>query len=169
MPVRVVFGLFEFISNSQKPLRPSATQRMESLAKLEVSSSKASRSARLTRKTKTLWRNLFTGSKLSVKITKAVSMTRWDKVLKKRVPMKMILLDVESDEGFKILTERGKVKLGCEVFPLEVFKPRERLPSRCFKCQRLGHVAKFCKGDETCMRCSEKVTDENKAIRNGTV
>jgi len=37
----------------------------------------------------------------SVKITKAVRMTRWDKVLKKRVPMKMILLDVESDEGFK--------------------------------------------------------------------
>ena len=54
----------------------------------------------------------------SVKITKAVRMTRWDKVLKKRVSMKMILLDVESDEGFKILTERGKVKLGCAVFHL---------------------------------------------------
>ena len=100
----------------------------------------------------------------SVKITKAMRMTTWDKVLKKRVPMKMILLDVESDEGFKILTERGKVKLGCEVFPLEVLKPRERLPPSCFKCQRLGHVAKFCKGDETCMRCSEKVTDENKTM-----
>ena len=78
--------------------------------------------------------------------------------------MKMILVDVESDEGLQVLTERGEVKLGCEVFPLEVFKPTERLPPRCFKCQRLGHVAKFCKGDETCMRCSEKVTDENKAM-----
>ena len=74
----------------------------------------------------------------SVKITKAVRMTRWHKVLKKRVPMKMILLDGESHEGFKIVTERGKVKLGLEVFPLEVFKPRERLPPRCCKCQRLG-------------------------------
>jgi len=100
----------------------------------------------------------------SVKVTKAVRMTRWDKVLKKRVPMKMILLDGESHEGFKIVTERGKVKLGCEVFPLEVFKPRERLPPRCFKCQGLGHVTQFCKGDETCMRCSEKVTDENKTM-----
>ena len=35
----------------------------------------------------------------SVKITKAVRMTTWDKVLKKRVPIKMILLDVESSEG----------------------------------------------------------------------
>ena len=54
----------------------------------------------------------------SVKITKAVRMTRWDKVLKNRVPMKMILLDGESHEGFKIVLREARSNLDVKCFHL---------------------------------------------------
>ncbi len=43
-----------------------------------------------------------------------------------------------------------RVKLGFVSFSVREFIPP---PLRCFKCQRMGHTAKFCKGKIHCAKC----------------
>lgn len=43
-----------------------------------------------------------------------------------------------------------RVSLGFITYPV---KPYDRPPFRCFKCQRFGHVAAVCRGDQRCGKC----------------
>lgn len=44
----------------------------------------------------------------------------------------------------------GRVLIGCMSYPVRPYVPP---PLRCFKCQRYGHVAAVCRGNQRCPRC----------------
>ena len=49
---------------------------------------------------------------------------------------------------------RNGIALNNRLFPCEAYKKDN--PTRCFKCQKFGHIAKFCKSSITkCNNCSE--------------
>lgn len=78
---------------------------------------------------------------------KVVKATRFSTMREgKKEPTRTVLLYF-SDE---LLPER--VLLGYVSYPVRPFVPA---PLRCFKCQRLGHVASVCKGERRCCRCGE--------------
>ena len=45
----------------------------------------------------------------------------------------------------------GRVYVGCMSYYVREYIPK---PMRCFKCQKFGHIAKFCKEKRRCARCS---------------
>ena len=64
--------------------------------------------------------------------------------------------DQAVDTGTFLLVFSGttlpeKVRVGWMAIKVRPFTPN---PTRCFKCQRFGHVANNCKGKERCGRCS---------------
>lgn len=63
-----------------------------------------------------------------------------------------LLLDVESAQGANALIREGLVFNG-EIKEIELFEP-ECLITRCYKCQRYGHNAKYCQAAERCSLCA---------------
>ncbi len=66
-----------------------------------------------------------------------------------------------------LLTFEGKmpekVQMGYISYPVRVYVP---MPLRCFKCQRMGHVAAVCRGKVRCAKCGgehdyDKCTEVN--------
>ena len=47
----------------------------------------------------------------------------------------------------------GKVQIGFLSCNVRSFVPS---PLRCFKCQRMGHVAVQCKGNKICAKCGRE-------------
>ena len=62
----------------------------------------------------------------------------------KKVPSTTILLQ------FSELQLPKRVMIGYVCYPVRPYVPA---PLRCFKCQRLGHVAAVCRGARRCCRC----------------
>lgn len=62
----------------------------------------------------------------------------------KKVPTTTILM------SFSDLLLPQRVKIGYVSYPVREYVPD---PLRCFKCQRLGHVAAVCKWQRRCCRC----------------
>lgn len=44
-----------------------------------------------------------------------------------------------------------RVYLGCMCYYVRAYIPK---PMRCFKCQKFGHIARFCKEKRRCARCT---------------
>ncbi|XP_013859124.1 uncharacterized protein LOC106514416, partial [Austrofundulus limnaeus] len=61
-----------------------------------------------------------------------------------RVPSMSVLLEFKKDK----LPDR--IKIGFLSFPVRPYVPP---PLRCFKCQRYGHVAEVCRGQQRCPKC----------------
>lgn len=56
-----------------------------------------------------------------------------------------------------------KAEMGYISYPVQVYVP---VPLRCFKCQRIGHVAAVCRGKIRCVKCGgehefDKCTEVN--------
>ncbi len=46
-----------------------------------------------------------------------------------------------------------KVQMGYISYPVREYVP---MPLRCFKCQRIGHVAAVCQGKVRCVQCGDE-------------
>ena len=66
------------------------------------------------------------------------------RIKNKQNPTKSVVI------SFKGNTLPERVMLGYWAFTVHTFIPR---PTRCFKCQRFGHQAKFCKSKARCSKC----------------
>lgn len=51
---------------------------------------------------------------------------------------------------FKGLVLPDRVFVGCMSYPVRLYVPP---PLRCYKCQRYGHVAAVCRGNQRCPKC----------------
>lgn len=70
-----------------------------------------------------------------------------------------LLLDVESAKGANVFINEGIVYNG-EVKEVELFDP-SCLITRCYRCQKYGHNAKFCQAAGRCSLCSSPNHDRS--------
>lgn len=74
------------------------------------------------------------------------------RALKLKKSYSSLLLDIESASGANALIREGLV-LDNEIKDVELFDPA-CLITRCYRCQKYGHNAKFCKATERCSLCA---------------
>lgn len=74
------------------------------------------------------------------------------RTLKLKKTYSSLLIDVETASGASTLIREGLVLNG-EIKDVKLFDP-ECLITRCYKCQRYGHNAKYCQNETRCALCA---------------
>lgn len=74
------------------------------------------------------------------------------RALKLKKSYSSLLLDIESAHGANVLIQEGLV-FDNEIKDVELFDP-SCLITRCYRCQKYGHNAKFCQATERCSLCA---------------
>ena len=80
-------------------------------------------------------------------IVKVIRLQKFSKEVGTKVPTRSVILH------FTSTTLPGRVFLGFMSFRVNLYIPP---PTRCFKCQRFGHVADMCRSSVRCPRCGER-------------
>ncbi|OJD09426.1 hypothetical protein ACJ73_10327 [Blastomyces percursus] len=82
------------------------------------------------------------------------------RAVKQQKPHGSVIMHVATPQQANKLVEEGII-LGNEFCVVEIFH-REAQVTRCYNCQRYGHIAKFCRRSAVCGHCAvEGHTDKN--------
>lgn len=72
---------------------------------------------------------------------------------KKNKNWKTIFIQINDDATKAELYDKKKILIGYALYKLEKFKSKNT--PQCYKCQRMGHVAKTCYAEDCCRFCAE--------------
>ena len=64
------------------------------------------------------------------------------------------IIKITSDRKIIQTWQKNGIALNKRLYPCEPIQKDK--PIRCFNCQRFGHIAKFCRSEKRCERCSQK-------------
>ena len=64
------------------------------------------------------------------------------------------IIKITSDRETIQSWQKNGIALNKRLYPCEPIQ--KDTPTRCFNCQRFGHIAKFCRSEKRCEQCSEK-------------
>ena len=91
----------------------------------------------------------------NIKIEKISRLQKFDKIKNKKQDTESIIIEYEQDTDIDFPLH---MYIGYKRITVKQFIP---YPTRCFKCQKFGHVSSNCRGKLKCPNCSEEHDFEN--------
>jgi len=81
----------------------------------------------------------------------------------KQLPIAVVHCKTSEDQ-VKLFS--SNLVLGNKKVSIHPYKNKKSIPTRCYRCQKFGHIAATCRKEERCEYCAEKHTGKCNRIKN---